>query len=92
MSFCYSDACMVGVVLVRSYLTHLNGVAYLLPTVLSNFIKFNYPTGVCALNTLIIRANCAATNTLEKLPEFIGIGCVTHIFISRVTVKLGILQ
>ena len=77
----HSDTCTVGVVLVRSYLTHHTGVTYLLTKVLRNVIKFNEPKGACSLNTLILRPTCAATNTLENPPKFIGIGYVLHIFI-----------
>ena len=89
---CHSDACMVGVVLVRSYFKHHTGETYLLPAVLRNVIRFNDSKGVCDLNMLILRPIFAATNTLAKPPKFFRIGCVPHIFIFRVTANLSMFQ
>ena len=70
---------MIGVVLVRSDLTHHSSVTYLLPTILRNIFKCYYLKGVCALNTLLLFSTCAATDTLENPTKCIEIGCVPNL-------------
>ena len=82
---CHSYVRSIGVDLVRSYLTHHTSVTYILPTVVRNIFKFYYSKGVCALNTMLLSPNFAATNTLENPSKFIGIGCVPNLLIFLVT-------
>ena len=60
----HSYAFTIGVVLVRSELTHHTSVTYLLPTVLRDIFKFYDSKGVCALNTLLLCSTFFATDTL----------------------------
>ena len=66
---CHSYACKIGVVLVRSDLTHHTSVTYLLLMVVRNIFKFYDSKFLCALNTLLIFTTCAATNNLGKASQ-----------------------
>ena len=88
----HSYASTIGVVLVRYDLTHHTSVTYLLPTVVRNIFKFYDSKSVCALNTLLLLPNFAATNTLAKPAKFIGTVCVPNLLIFWVTEKLDIFQ
>ena len=79
-------------VILGSELKNHTSVTYLIPMVVRNIFKFYDSKGVCALNTLLLCSNYAATYTLEKTPKFIGIGCVPNLLIFWVTKKLAILH
>ena len=52
----YGDACTIGILLLRSDLTHNHGVENLLPSVARDIFKANHAESVCALNTLFLGA------------------------------------
>ena len=69
----YGDACTIGILLLRSDLTHNHGVVNFLPSVARDIFKDNDAESVCALNALFLGELLSFSKSLACLAKFIGV-------------------